>query len=883
MLSQAMVDEPAEIETGESAVLFSQQQKQRQRHEIQQRLGSLPGLPTGPRTGRRSQMIAQRNSALPMLPGNPRRTLRHSTLSLSTKNVQKMTITCQSERPDEFLTEHLSRSSRPDSIRDDASSFVSNHGRSDSSVSLGKSDSTLSSLEEIDTPEATGFDFGFNKSVQGPRGPHLFRTSMESLDPTFHLTLSPLTPLTPKLPPPFMSRSDDVKIVPALIQPKVMQEHVEAPKRPTELLPPTRDIPTRPISALSVAILELDKSKVNEWTPTQVAQWMTEAGFDKDMAQKFEKEDVNGAILLQLNYEDLKELDIQSFGKRYKIWNEINILRGTKPAPFKPGGHSRNVSNCTNCTADSEISSATRTTLLYPWTIDANMNPLDPGSIVGVERLLPREHKCSKGENCSKWRKQAKQRALLKADYPVSPGPGGEIVITGFPDVETPTAQDQLLPQNFDLPRPTSVFQPSVVASSDIFTGNDRPQLQLDAEALDKIAVRDPQDNVKQFLDFQHVQFQSEPSTTPLLEMFPPLPSQPPVTSLPPLYPPSTVTPMTQSDVTTIGTIGTALTADSPMNVTKGNFPYHSITPVGFWPPGHYRKNNNHSALTEFRSPSSQLEVPIMIDEGDTPSRAETRSTPPTPTHPVFGHTRSRSLQTPISTGSSSMTGSSVSHQRSISTGTTWKQLTAANAAREQQLFGRRNLEHHFSTVQEVDEQYEEPIERERSDTPSGPQHEGWMKKRNQRWLRHDWQERYFALTGTHLAMHKDAAKLKELEALDVDDYSVAVSSLASSSKFGAAFKNMILAKSGVGSAGRLRGSPGIDQTAFSFQLVPTPPPNNKRGPSPFSSSSSSKPHHFEVKTKDERLDWMRELMIAKAIRRGKNGGYEMNMNGYML
>jgi hypothetical protein len=41
----------------------------------------------------------------------------------------------------------------------------------------------------------------------------------------------------------------------------------------------------------------------------------------------------------------------------------------------------------------------------------------------------------------------------------------------------------------------------------------------------------------------------------------------------------------------------------------------------------------------------------------------------------------------------------------------------------------------------------------------------------------------------------------------------------------------------------------------------------------------NGKVQHFAVTTKDQRIDWMRELMLAKALK-AKSDGYEVNVNG---
>jgi hypothetical protein len=45
------------------------------------------------------------------------------------------------------------------------------------------------------------------------------------------------------------------------------------------------------------------------------------------------------------------------------------------------------------------------------------------------------------------------------------------------------------------------------------------------------------------------------------------------------------------------------------------------------------------------------------------------------------------------------------------------------------------------------------------------------------------------------------------------------------------------------------------------------------------SSAVGGKTHHFAVRQKDERIDWMRELMLAKALQQ-KGKGYEVEVYG---
>jgi hypothetical protein len=156
------------------------------------------------------------------------------------------------------------------------------------------------------------------------------------------------------------------------------------------------------------------------------------------------------------------------------------------------------------------------------------------------------------------------------------------------------------------------------------------------------------------------------------------------------------------------------------------------------------------------------------------------------------------------------------------------------------------------------------------------------MKKRKTKMLRHEWHEHHFTLQGTRLAMHKDARALDVLEYIDVDDYAIACSSLASSSKLNAAFKrvNISLGKEKERKA-----------DVFAFQLIPQAIEKGqrlKKGENSFgrgdkdAGKDKTKVHHFAVRSRDERIDWMRELMLAKALKQ-KSEGYEVNINGNMI
>ncbi|KAF9084850.1 polar growth protein, partial [Mortierella sp. AD031] len=64
----------------------------------------------------------------------------------------------------------------------------------------------------------------------------------------------------------------------------------------------------------------------SSWSIEQVAYWLRWCGFDS-VVGSFVDNEISGAILLELNLNNLKELDINSFGKRFNIMNAITSLK----------------------------------------------------------------------------------------------------------------------------------------------------------------------------------------------------------------------------------------------------------------------------------------------------------------------------------------------------------------------------------------------------------------------------------------------------------------------------------------------------------------------------------------------------------------------------
>ncbi|KAI9794858.1 MAG: hypothetical protein M1816_002986 [Peltula sp. TS41687] len=676
-------------------------------------------------------------------------------------------------------------------FEEDAEDLDGSSPRASSINSTGKTSlTTVDSYDEAVTPISNhfaSFDFQLNdKPVQGPRGPHLFRASqISSTSLDFHLSMSPLTPNEPKC-----RLETALRVHPAS---PVADNTSKTTNRPAGTIP-------HPYNGYA---------DVRDWSPQQVAMWMYEAGFEESVVERFQSNDISGAILVDLKFEDLKELDIQSFGKRHRLWGEIQRLRGSpmnspieESPSFSDGNSPFFRSHQDDClspvgetAAEPRRHESRRTRRRRGSPADAVISPAESVSIVGIEQLIPKLHKCSKGENCSKYRRQQRQLALLAEEHPISPEQGGQLLITGDPG-NAATAESMF--------RPVSEAVPSVVASSDILGPCQRPVIQLQEEALRIIQARDPQENVKQFLDFQHMRS----ATTP-----PELPSSPPDEMFPPLQAPLLSKSSVQDNLRSLAKLNIPLArANTVTSSTK------TVVP----PP----------RIDRFGTPSSAMDVPVTAVPLGPVARDFSQSVPPDMQY---------RRESPQSATNKSAGGAP--HRRD-----SWQpSMRMARVDEDVQL--------------EAVEGPDEPMIH-----GNDVNHSGWMKKRKTKFLRHEWHEHHFTLNGTNLAVRNDPRSSTVLENIDVDDYAVACSSLASSNKFSAAFKAMKLSS----------GKREADNAPFTFQLVPA---TEKKGVRQPVKAATGKTHHFATTNRSDRISWLRAVMVAKALKQ-KSEGYEVSING---
>ncbi|KAI1493172.1 hypothetical protein F5X96DRAFT_268712 [Biscogniauxia mediterranea] len=786
-----------------------------------------------------------------------------------------------------------------------------------------QSATTLSSYDEAHTPrssrarEAYLFDYDPAKPVEGPRGPHLFRSSTTSSTSAEYQEILSLSPITPKTARPYEA---DVRY-PLIHDP----------------LPRSRTSPYQ------FTHEKLDPNELAVWSPQKVAQWMLDAGVERLIAEKFIENDINGAILITLKFEDLRELDIQSFGVRTKIWGEIHNLRDRKemsPRPETPieDEESRKVRRERRRMEKAEKGETERSQSVKrsrsvkrshskrrPSHEDI-ISPLESVSIVGIEQMMPKPHHCKKGENCSKYRRYQRMMEAFKKDHPfVDTDKGGIIMVAGDPG-NPETAQAINRPSSTEVLRPVSDAVPSVIASSDVLGPGVPPLQYLQEAALRNLQTRDPQDNVRQFLDFQHTQTGSnEVPPTPPFEIYPS--SRTPHEGLRAL-PKLSIPGHQQAQVQKQSQQARQANSQTPF------VPYRmeraeALSPDLQTPVAPYR----------FGTPFSDMDVPLTAVPLGPVARDASQSVPPDMNYragPVTqtprqqkrsSHRPSLQIMAPLQEDASTPVARTTPRPPPVSVRTSPPPKIPARSQqplhappraqwpwspqhRHQRSAFERTLPNMGGESSGLAGNGNEAMIKD----AEGITYQGPVKKRKTKMLRHEWHDQYAVLKGTRLALHKDAqTRERTLEYIDIDDYAIACSSLSTTSKLNAAFKAMSISR-GRDSGGRGT-SDHDDVAAFSFQLIPqdvqgggvgskvgarlrkreSQSPSQSPNQSAVGSSGlltgsglegsvngTGKTHHFAVRSRDERIDWMRELMLAKALKQ-KGEGFEVSVNGNMI
>lgn len=711
------------------------------------------------------------------------------------------------------------------------------------------STSEVSTPDDVQSKQVRVYNGHTIPTMQGPRGLHLTspRSSQfdsESEPPTAEISIfhapSPLQSA--------FSRSVDTP-----------NKFPFSPNTPNRF--PFSPKTTKAFQTVHPDVSHVPEEEIRNWKPSQVAHWLHIGGYNDAVIEKFLINDITGAVLLSLEMDDLKELDIHSFGIRHQIMASIKNMKNTmlKGSVSPPTARSRNTSSAGRSSPDRRRSytmsvSPTGEILsgrFYGQQADNQVTPAESVSIVGIEQVLPKPHKCSKGENCPTYKKRQRQIAQIKADFPDAIIHNGAI-ITGSPG--NPETARNLLQR-------ISNGQPSIAASSDVFGPNQGPKLS--EEALNEVQKMDRKEAIEIFLRNQHVDDAYQKPAAPKLKTAN-LPSaqqsfgKPNMAAklamLPGLNIPDTTSPNTE-DMTT------AVTTNRSMSPNEVAQEYGSPTAVQQYGPftqlGSMHSTDYYHRL-RVGTPASEMDVPVTAIPDGPIARETSQSVPP-----VLQNVENRGLFPP--------------YRDPI--------IRSASRPRAPQILRRLQEDRPLTPIDSPADLMRSPRVQQNGHSSSHSQsslasdpdvtHSGYMKKRKTtRMIRHEWQDAHFTLRGTNLAMHKDEQDAQRnsraLEIIDVDDYAVACSSLATSSKLTAKLKGAVLR------GGYDLGS-GRGNSAFAFSLVPASKDKERKA---LFSNNGSKSHHFAVKSRDERIDWMRELMLAKALKKGRESGEEIFHNG---
>ena len=618
--------------------------------------------------------------------------------------------------------------------------------------------------------------------------------------------------------------------------------------------------------------------------PNEVSKWLRMAAYPDRVVNIFMENDISGNVLLDLNNDLLKhDLGFKSFGTRHQLMSSINHLKETMqkgslipealPSLSSGGRSSPELSSeSSGDNAPQHVqeplfqgrSSPERRS--YAMTVSPSgevlsshlygqvgnqITPAESVSIVAIEeypRKSRKPHNCTP-EECRAYerhqRREEKRRKQLAAEFPGATFHNG-VLFLGNPG--NPDSARNLL-------RPTSETQPSVVASSDVFGPQTGPWLS--EAALSELQRVDPQETVRNFLRNQHVD--EYPQHVDLTVDTKDVPRDNFARVSPPDAQPNTMAANLRNlPKLTIPT--SPNTEDMTTAVTTNRYftPTHQNgSPTAVQQFGPFSQAHNTQGIQSYRqgTPFSEMDVPITAIPNDPVPRDVSQSVPP-----------------------SMQYGTLFPAYHSIA--------RSASTRPQMQPLRRVNEDKPLTPIDGPADLIKSPRQRQngfnssKSSLASDPDvtHAGYMKKRKTtRLIRHEWQDAHFTLRGTNMAMHKDEREAhrisRAIDSFDVDDYSVACSSLATSSKISAAIKRSILRNGNTTADTR-------DGTAFSFSLIPATKENEKKA---LFGINGVKSHHFAVKTREQRIDWMRELMLAKALKKGRESGDDILVNGNVI
>ncbi|KAF7728370.1 polar growth protein [Apophysomyces ossiformis] len=193
----------------------------------------------------------------------------------------------------------------------------------------------------LEKDEGYGDGWWQGRNVRGDVGlfpmnytsPQWHGTTMERKMDSLENSLSkmPILPPSPQLPTPSTSTSTK-KSREQLPRANSLSSLSSIQSHPTCTRPVVINAPSSACKNLqrqiiaSLALSDLRHRSPEEWDVDQVSIWLEAMGFGT-VAANFKAQEISGDILLELTLDSLKELDVSTFGKRFKIHSAIQALR----------------------------------------------------------------------------------------------------------------------------------------------------------------------------------------------------------------------------------------------------------------------------------------------------------------------------------------------------------------------------------------------------------------------------------------------------------------------------------------------------------------------------------------------------------------------------
>ncbi|KAI9729044.1 MAG: hypothetical protein M1828_000129 [Chrysothrix sp. TS-e1954] len=643
----------------------------------------------------------------------------------------------------------------------------------------------------------------------------------------------------------------------------------------------------RPVTAIQPAVAELDQNEVRTWSTAQVAAWLQTSGFKDEAVSKFRSNDINGPALLDLHIKDLKELDIQSVGDRHAIWNELKALRkrdGLSPVPTPSDSERSDNENA--AVDDSEQGKVLRRRSSRKIRRQSQLRFALPQSSrsAKTESLRVQSYRSSKKPDASQVGVQTPAPPSIAASSDIQ-GPGtcptfefetdllhlyardpqeDADFIDSQKEQRAKTQQATVTPPLRPVPSPSPI--------------NESPSLDMVPRALSVSPSS---------LSSNRCVTQSSPVRPSRTVPFPPSPATP-------FYPPRSSSRHFAQKTPGASAIHLVAHSNNPSRISSPTSPKRpvlslrapasetDVPAISPLQPHLFERDSSQSVPPDmqyrhpvFRSQSPSLESPVssVSPASPRPSLARTRShsrNSNIPRRPLVLMPTVSERNTLYSNAGSAAKSPTISPLRA-SARTSLARASMTSRAHNMKPLPRAPHVKRTSSVLSVPREL--PVSTANAYQASaiygpGVVRAGWVRKRRNRLWRHEWQEHHFRLQGTQLAVHASAKPKDSLphEVIDVEGYAVACSSIGRGGRLATAMKT-------------LRIGSRETEKAYAWQLVPassTGERNRKKtaearhhgmGSSSSYHGPELKTHHFSVKTRDERIEWMREVMLAKAVK----------------